>query len=160
MMNSIIKEDISLQNILVPIDGSEQSFRAANHAAYLASLSKFTKTASSMTLLYIVDMNKEVSAFEQVSLGGYIPSELKNKGYDILYDLKNQLFTKAQIPINVVVKVGFPAEVIVEMAQDQDLHFSYIVMGSRGLGKLRSIFLGSVSRYVLQHAPCPVLIVR
>ena len=32
--------------------------------------------------------------------------------------------------------------------------------GSRGLGKLERVFLGSVSQYGLTHAPCPVMIIR
>ena len=33
-------------------------------------------------------------------------------------------------------------------------------MGRRGLGAIQQIFMGSVSQYVLSHAPCPVMIVR
>jgi nucleotide-binding universal stress UspA family protein len=35
-----------------------------------------------------------------------------------------------------------------------------IVMGSRGLGTLAGLLLGSTSQKVVSHAPCPVLIVR
>jgi len=35
-----------------------------------------------------------------------------------------------------------------------------IVMGSRGLGRLAGLVLGSTSQKVVAHAPCPVLIVR
>jgi len=39
-------------------------------------------------------------------------------------------------------------------------HANLIVLGSRGLGELGSILLGSVSHGVLQNASCQVLIVR
>ena len=52
--------------------------------------------------------------------------------------------------------VGDPARQLLEMAATADL----VVVGSRGLGAVRRLLLGSVSEKVLQHAPCPVLIVK
>lgn len=51
---------------------------------------------------------------------------------------------------------GDPADVILEAAGDADL----VVIGSRGRGSLRALFLGSTSNAVITHAPCPTVIVR
>lgn len=51
---------------------------------------------------------------------------------------------------------GRPAEVIVEAAEDASL----IIVGARGRGDFASLLLGSVSREVIQHAHCPVYVVR
>jgi nucleotide-binding universal stress UspA family protein len=53
---------------------------------------------------------------------------------------------------------GRPASVIVNEAAERRTEL--IVVGSRGLGPLRSMLLGSVSAEVVDHAPCPVLVVR
>ena len=53
---------------------------------------------------------------------------------------------------------GRPASVIV--AQAQDYRAELIVMGSRGMGRLASMLLGSVSAEVVDHAPCAVLVAR
>jgi nucleotide-binding universal stress UspA family protein len=41
-----------------------------------------------------------------------------------------------------------------------ELHADLIVVGSERKGILRRVLVGSASRYVLDHAPCPVLVVR
>ena len=51
---------------------------------------------------------------------------------------------------------GDPARRLLERAAAADL----LVVGSRGLGAVRRLLLGTVSEKVLQHAPCPVLIVK
>jgi nucleotide-binding universal stress UspA family protein len=53
---------------------------------------------------------------------------------------------------------GRADEEIVELAEE--IEAGLIVMGSRGHGKLRRALLGSVSGAVVQHAHCPVTIVR
>lgn len=42
----------------------------------------------------------------------------------------------------------------------EEIHASLVVVGTRGMGKIRRTFLGSVSDYVLHHCHVPVLICR
>ncbi|MET3206836.1 MULTISPECIES: universal stress protein [unclassified Arthrobacter] len=49
-----------------------------------------------------------------------------------------------------------PASAILDAAQDADL----VVVGSRGHGGFPALHLGSVTTQVINHAPCPVLVVR
>jgi len=53
---------------------------------------------------------------------------------------------------------GEPAEVIINYAREHSVDL--IVCGSRGLGTVTSMLLGSVSRRLAHHAPCSVLVVR
>ncbi|CAH1776628.1 unnamed protein product [Owenia fusiformis] len=52
---------------------------------------------------------------------------------------------------------GSPGEHIIKIAEDEGA--TMIVMGSRGLGKIRRTILGSVSDYVVHHTKIPVVIV-
>ncbi|MFN8536435.1 MAG: universal stress protein [Thermomicrobiales bacterium] len=53
---------------------------------------------------------------------------------------------------------GRPGSAIVALATD--LHADLLVVTSQGLGPVRRLVLGSVSEDVVQHAPCPVLVLR
>ena len=53
---------------------------------------------------------------------------------------------------------GPPIDAILDLCED--LRPGLVVMGSRGLGPVGHIFVGSVSEGVVHHARCPVLVVR
>ena len=52
--------------------------------------------------------------------------------------------------------VGDAAEALVDEAEGAEL----LVVGSRGRSGIASVLLGSVSRHVVSHAPCPVVVVK
>lgn len=60
------------------------------------------------------------------------------------------------IKIGHTVAEGSPIDMLLEMAEDATM----IVMGSRGLGGLSGMVMGSVSAAVVSHACCPVVVVR
>ncbi len=53
---------------------------------------------------------------------------------------------------------GTPRETLCQVAAQE--HPDILAIGSRGLGSVERLMLGSVSDYVVHHAPCPVLVVR
>jgi nucleotide-binding universal stress UspA family protein len=59
-------------------------------------------------------------------------------------------------PVRPVVTQGHPADVLIGAADGADL----LVVGSHGRGGLTGALLGSVSRYCIQHARCPVAVIR
>ena len=101
-----------------------------------------------------VDLNDHVSAFEQVSLSGYVSAELKIAAYQFLADLMHVI--PSDIPAHARVEAGDPADMIIEVAAQEESDL--IVIGSRGMSSLKSFFMGNVSAQVLRRASCPVLV--
>ncbi|KAG6437153.1 hypothetical protein SASPL_102064 [Salvia splendens] len=63
-----------------------------------------------------------------------------------------------QVHINTSIIEGDPKEMICDLAEQMQVDL--IVIGSRGLGKIKRALMGSVSNYVIHHAKCPVLVVK
>ncbi|MCU1353484.1 MAG: universal stress protein A-like protein [Acidimicrobiales bacterium] len=69
-----------------------------------------------------------------------------------------QLVTLLGVAVEPRVEVGDPGQTICDVAAE--LGVDVVVIGSHGHGWLQRVLMGSVSHHVLQHAPCPVLMVR
>jgi nucleotide-binding universal stress UspA family protein len=141
----------AVKKILVPFDGSVHAEKALAQAVFLAQLCQAT-----LTLLHVVDLNRKISSFEQVSTGGYIPAELKEDGYALVLTACENI--PKDVKTESLVEIGGPAEIITEISSRDG--YDLIIMGSRGLRKVEQFFMGSVSQYVLAHAACPVMVVR
>ena len=144
------KPDASIKSILVPTDGSGQAFKAVLHAIDIAQA-----WGAKITLLMVVEIEKDIAAFEQVSLGGYIPSELNAAAYEFLSELRQVVPNEIEVKIRV--EVGEPAEEILNAAQGD---FDLIVMGNRGFGGFDSETLGSVAKFVQDNSTKPVIFAK
>lgn len=83
------------------------------------------------------------------------PAELRRLGSARLAETVSQVESDG-VEIEQLVVEGHPAEVLIGSAEDAEL----LVVGSRGLGGLSRLVLGSVSQACAHHAHCPVVIVR
>lgn len=60
------------------------------------------------------------------------------------------------VPVLQLVLPGPASAALLSQARGAEL----LVVGSRGLGGFAGVLLGSVSRHVVEHAPCPAVVVR
>ena len=140
-----------LSKILVPVDGSENSLRALDHALYLAK-----KTGAKITAMNVIENPPTVYVESQKLLNDLL-ANFRAESAKIL-DKCKQIAEKSDVKIETVIGEGDAAYNIVGYAQNGD--FDTIIIGRRGLGRFKEMVLGSISNKVLHHAKCSVMIVK
>jgi nucleotide-binding universal stress UspA family protein len=138
------------KHILLGVDGSEHALHAAKTASDLA------RNMKSNILRIVVAFDPVPPYLGEPNLQAAISARMKEA--DTI--LQKALEAVGEIPGEVHTEIleGSPAEAILDVANTRKVDL--IVMGSRGLGRLKGLLIGSQSQKVVQHAPCPVLIVR
>ncbi|MBP8932913.1 MAG: universal stress protein [Candidatus Atribacteria bacterium] len=146
--------------ILVCVYGSEQSKKALEEATVIAEGCK----ASEVALIHVYEPKLDIFysyegiTQEQIELFQEMKENQKKEIEKILLEALTLLEEK-NLKGRTILKEGHPSHIIVEVAREEG--FDMIVLGSRGLGGLKKLFLGSVSNAVLQEAHnCSVLIVK
>jgi nucleotide-binding universal stress UspA family protein len=147
-----------LANILVGMDGSEDSFQALR---FLLSLPLARQTK--LRLLSVVEPIRYPT-----SAPGAVRAHLARMLKEIESERRGELekvLEKATAELEGSLTrvtrstpTGNPADVIVAAATAHDADL--VVVGARGLGGMTRLLLGSVSEKVLGYARCPVLIVK
>lgn len=153
-----------LEKILVPVDGSEAALRAARFANYLASV-----TGATLTLMHVQDN----SALELLRVGNTYAradagvASLSDEQFqdiarrfvaDPYFEAAKTAIDYDELDVEIEHCFGKPSSEICAFAERERVDL--IVMGSRGRSELKDLLLGSVSSQVVDHASCPVTIVR
>ncbi len=144
-----------MYKILLATDGSEHSVRAAKEILKIAKPMQAEITALSVIQATPVYVGYDVPASPWIAME-YLEG-LEKSAQKILEE-KKQFFAENGLSINTMLEKGQAADVICQIAKEKS--FDLIAMGSRGLGGLQQLFLGSVSSSVIQCSEVPVLIVK
>jgi len=137
--------------ILVPVDGSDNSIRALDHALILAK-----NMGSAVTTMHVIETPPTIY-IESQKLLNEIMAKYRMESAKIL-DRCKQVAEDKGVKIETVIAEGDAALNITGYGNNEG--FDMIVIGSRGLGRFKEMVLGSVSNKVLHHAKCAVLIVK
>lgn len=135
-----------INRILVPVDGSECAYKAVDLALDLAE-----KYGADIELLCVIP----TTAFAVI---GPSEKEMQEHAEKVLEEALNRTKPKLGLKISTKILVGRPADKIVEACKEGN--FDLIVLGSRGLGRVKGFLLGSVADRVADLAQCPVVIVK
>ena len=135
--------------ILVCTDGSEIAEKAIAYAADFAK-----NYHADLTVIYVIDHETSMKKPVYDKYG-----DQTKKAKDILKDARKTIAQAgADIQVTDRIAVGPISREIVRISKTEG--FESIVIGTRGLGGLRRMLLGSVAEDVIHHAHCPVVVVR
>ena len=151
-----------VSKILVAIDGSDHSMKAAEYAIDIARDNKAQLIA--LTVLDVSKVGYAASAFIASPMYGLDKLEKNRKEAQEWLDKvgkmtsqksndNNDIQFKSQIEESMSV-----AGTIVDYAENQNIDL--IVVGSRGQSSFRKLLLGSVASTVVTYATCPVLVIK
>jgi nucleotide-binding universal stress UspA family protein len=149
-----------ISRILVAMDGSDSSLKAYQHACFLAK-----QCNAALIIVNIFD------AFERVKgVSTKIKQELREiaKQIDleggravttqILEDYQSQAKDSGIKDVKIVRREGNAAVEILHITEEEKVDI--VIIGNKGLNTRKEFLLGNVSYRVVQHAKCPVTVVR
>lgn len=141
-----------MRKALVPVDGSAAAHRAVRHVVALASIHP-----SLEAVLLNVQPEVDTWSVRRVLTKEEVEAIEESHGGDIL-QADRQILRAAGIACTPIVEIGPPAETIARVARETGC--DAIIMGTRGLGAVSSIVLGSVSSRVLHLSDLPVTLIK
>jgi nucleotide-binding universal stress UspA family protein len=136
---------------LIPVDGSPASLRAVDFAIEMAT----QNPGSSLVLLNVQNISAMALA------GAVIASDWQETASQDSGEALNEAIGKLEAAgavFKTLVRSGPPAETIAQVAREEDIQ--HIVMGTRGLGRIQGLLLGSVAMKVIHLAQVPITLIK
>ena len=137
-----------LNKILVPVDGSEYSSRAAEYSVSCAQ--------QYQSEVIILHCHKPVVEYTYDPDYENVKKRIVENA-DRLLDKYRALYDNAKVKHREIICNPPPAQAICQTAKEEGI--DTIIMGSRGKTDWEGLLVGSVTHKVLQLSPCPVLVV-
>ncbi len=141
-----------IKEILVPVDGSENSIRAVRFAVEMAQA-----MGIGVRLFYVFP----AASVEIIGMAGMSRADIDQaaqaaaqRAFD---ETRAGLGDSVSVVLEEETSIGDPAEEIIRYTEDD--HSVLVVIGRRGLSRMKSLMLGSVSDKVLRHAQSPVTVI-
>ncbi|MEX5214166.1 MAG: universal stress protein [Nitrospiraceae bacterium] len=143
-------DTVRMRHILLATDLSESSLPAVDCALQMGR-----KFQASVTILHVMEWRSLGVSFSMSAFAGWekLRESIEARLLDMTERFKAECSTARYL-----VNEGSPADVILEVAQEQPCDM--IVIGTHGRRGVSRLLLGSVAEAVLRRADCPVLTVK
>jgi nucleotide-binding universal stress UspA family protein len=151
--------EIGFSKIVVGVDGSEESMKAAEYAIsiaklYNAELNAITVLTSDIGYIYSSPgvESPPLTVKEIVLLAG---DEAK-KWFDEIKEKANK--KGIQLKTESIVAKKSLLNTILEYVEEHN--FNLVVVGTRGRSGIKKMLLGSIASGLVTYSPCPVLVIK
>lgn len=141
-----------MKKILVPFDGSDNALRAVRYAATLAE----EKPSLQIFLLHVLDpvtFKSQAALLSPADLSRLCPDE----AVQVLGPAR-QILDHAGIAYQVQCRVGAAAGEIAQQVHESGC--DGVIMGTRGMGPIANVMIGSVASRVVHLVEVPVTLVK
>lgn len=145
--------ELTCRRLLMPVDGSASSLKAARFGLRLAR----RETIAVLALHVVDEENAEDLAQYADRPLEQILERMERAGEGYLAEVRS-IAQRLGVKLQDEVRVGIPHRVILERARDAEADL--IVMGTVGRRGPRKVLLGSVTERVIEQSPVPVLVVK
>jgi len=151
------EKDLIYKRILVPVDFSDHSKTTVAYARRIA-----VKNDSTIYLLHVFQAPDYVVTpyTRRAQNSAEIRAQVSAAEQDARENLEisRQELLGRGVKAEAILRIGYPFEEIVLVAN----HFNVdlIVIGSHGRSSIRRLLLGKTAERVVEHADCPVLVVK
>jgi nucleotide-binding universal stress UspA family protein len=138
--------------IVVGVDGSREG-----DAALAFALEEAARCGDAVEVVTAWHVDLPALSYPVIPQAGSLParSELKAHAAAVQAEALARARVPGAVPVSCEVVEGLGGQALVEAAQTARL----LVVGSRAIGPIKAVLLGSVGRYCAHHAPCPVVVV-
>ncbi|KAH7655472.1 Universal stress protein A family protein [Dioscorea alata] len=159
--------------VVIAVDGSEESMNALRWALTNLRLRPPSETDGSGGSFLVLHVQSPPSIATSLNPGAIPfggPSDFEVPAFAAAIEAHQRRITDAilnrafeicdelHVKAKTEVVVGDPKEKICETMEK--LHADLLVMGSRGFGPIKRMFLGSVSHYCINQVSCPVVVIK
>ncbi|WP_022660600.1 universal stress protein [Paucidesulfovibrio longus] len=141
---------INVKKILLPVDDSEYSTRAAEMAARVARNFGAEVVVLSCYRIY------KVPQFDDDTLGRAMDELIKSR-VEII-ERQTAPLREMEVEYETQILGGRPSDLVPKFAKEQGVDL--VIMGSKGRSDLEGLLIGSVTHKVMQSVSCPVLVVK
>jgi universal stress protein A len=137
------------KTILCPTDFSEDSYRALDYGV------RFAKAADGVLLIVHVI---HIASGELTEHGHTMKIEAGQQRAQSMLEEARQKYANNYPKCELVLDLGNPYEKLMAIIAQRKVDL--VVMSTHGSSGLRHLIMGSVAERLIQHAPCPVFVVR